>query len=404
MEFYFKAKNDRGQTIEGQREAVDRFTLAREMREEGLIILSAIPADKRKKFSWQKINLMFGRVKLREKIVFANNLSSMISAGLSLSRSLGVLERQTGNKYLAVVLKDVRERVESGDSLSKALSAYPHIFPEVFIAMVSAGEESGNLPGSLKVVSQQMTKSYELKKKIKGAMIYPAIIVCVIMAIAVLMMTFLVPTLTATFSEFEIELPLSTRVVIAVSDWLSANTLLAGLIFLMLLGVVIFAWRTRRGQQIWSYIVIRLPVIGPLARQFNAAVFMRTASALITSGVSMVETLKITERVIQNYYYKEALREAVEKVQTGIGLSAVIVAKGRLFPVLVGEMAMVGEETGNLPGMLMNGAEFFEDEVDQATKNLSTIIEPALMVLIGVAVGFFAISMIGPMYSLSSAI
>jgi len=404
MEFYFKAKNQNGQTIEGRREAVDRFTLARQMREEGLVLMSAMEASKRSKFSFQKINLMFGRVKLRDKIVFANNLSAMISAGLSLVRSIGVLERQTTNKYFKLVLKDLRERVESGDSLSSALSAYPNIFPEVFVAMVGAGEESGNLPGSLKVVSQQMTKSYELRRKIKGAMIYPIIIVCVIMAIAVLMMTFLVPTLTATFSEFEIDLPISTRIVIFISDWLSNNLLVFGLSVLLAGGSFVGLWRTKKGQRAWSYVVLHLPVIGPLAKQVNAAILMRTISALITSGVSMVETLKITERVLQNDYYKEALKEAIEKVQKGVGLSAVIEAKGNLFPVLVGEMAMVGEETGNLPEMLMNGALFFEEEVDQATKNLSTIVEPALMVLIGLAVGFFAISMIGPMYSLSSAI
>lgn len=405
MKFHYKVKKDSGEIVEGVREADDRFVLARQMKDEGYFVIAtqALARDE-KKISWQKINNIFGRVSLREKIVFASNLSAMISAGLSLIRSLNVMERQTTNRYLKLVLKSIGEKVTAGESLSAALREHQRIFPEVFVAMVSAGEESGNLPNSLKVVSEQMSKSYELRRKIKGAMIYPAVIIVVIVVIAILMMIFLVPTLTETFRELEVDLPLSTRMVIFVSDFLSNNIILT---IVGILGIVLFfIWygRTKLGRQSGHYLLLHLPVFGVLTKKVNAAIVMRTISSLVSSGVSMLETLKITERVVQNVYYKKLIKQATEEVQKGIGLSVVFGAKDGLFPVLVSEMALVGEETGNLPEMLMNGARFFEDEVDQVTKNLSTIIEPVLMVLIGIAVGFFAISMIGPMYSLSEVI
>ena len=218
------------------------------------------------------------------------------------------------------------------------------------------------------------------------------------------MMIFLIPTLTATFKELNVELPFSTKVVIAVSDFFVLHGLVSALI--LVISVIVLIWFTRlpTGRRWLHNLVLHLPVIGYLAKEFNAAVIMRTTSALITAGVSMIETLRITDRVVQNVYYKKVMVEAVEKVQKGIALSAVLQAHEKLFPVLASEMVLVGEETGDLPGMLMAGAVFFEDEVDQATKNLSTIIEPVLMIFIGLAVGFFAISMIGPLYSLSDAI
>ena len=405
MKFHYKVKKSTGEVVEGVRQADDRFALARQMKDEGFFVVSTKPlGGNEKKISWQKINNIFGRVSLREKIVFASNLSSMISAGLSLIRSLNVMERQTTNRYLKLILQAIGEKVTAGESLSVALAGYRRIFPEVFVAMVSAGEESGNLPNSLKVVSEQMSKSYELRRKIKGAMIYPAVIIVVIIVIAILMMIFLVPTLTDTFKELGVDLPFSTKIIIFISDFLSNNifTTIVGI-----LGIILFlVWygRTRSGRQLGHYLLLHLPFLAGITKKVNSAIIMRTISSLVSSGVSMVETLKITERVVQNIYYKKVIKEAIKEVQKGVGLSVVFNSQKRLFPVLVSEMTLVGEETGNLPEMLMNGARFFEEEVDQVTKNLSTIIEPVLMVLIGIAVGFFAISMIGPMYSLSDAI
>jgi type IV pilus assembly protein PilC len=344
------------------------------------------------------------RVKMKDKVVFAGSLSAMLGSGLSLGRALAVLQRQVRNKRLQTVISDISSRINSGGTLSSALAANTDVFPPVFIAMVGAGEESGKLPESLEIVRAQMAKAYDLRRKVKGAMIYPAVILVVIIAIAVLMMIFLVPTLTSLFRELHVELPLSTRIVIAISDFLSHHT------FLFLGGLLVFVVimiqfvRSHFGSRLVTRVALRLPGLGTIIKNLNAGVTMRTLSSLISSGVSMLEALAITQKVIQNPFYQAILAEAAIGVEKGAPLSETFHKHENLYPILVGEMTEVGEETGNLPGMLLKGAAFFEDEVDQATKNLSTIIEPALMVLIGVCVGFFAVSMLGPMYSLSDAI
>jgi type IV pilus assembly protein PilC len=397
----FKAKKISGIDVEGEREAPDKFALARELRAEGLTLVAVHEQVSTKDTKWFTFTTSVG---LKHKIVFANNLGAMITAGLSLSRALSIMERQTGHKYFKKVLSAISEKISKGDSLYDALSSFPDVFPPVFTAMVHAGEESGKLPQSLKVVSDQLSKAYELRRKLKGAMIYPTIIVTLIVIIAALMMIFLVPTLTATFKELGVELPLSTRLVIGVSEFLNHHILLAILGVLVSVTAVVGGLRTKSGGRLFDTILLRLPVIGNIVRAANSAVTMRTIASLVVSGVSMIESLKITERVLQNSYYKEVMAKAADSIQQGVNLSTIFKQEGKLYPLLVGEMAEVGEETGNLSQMLTNGAEFYEAEVDQATKNLSTIIEPALMVFIGIAVGFFALSMIGPMYSLSDAI
>lgn len=400
--FSYKAKSVNGEEVAGVAEATDRFALAREMRSKDLTLISATPVFE-KKDGRRSLLSWFQSVKLKDKIIFASSLSSMITAGLSLARALAVIEKQTTAKYFKGVVGALGEKIKSGESFSAALGAFPQVFPPVFVAMAAAGEESGNLPGALQVVGDQMQKSYDLKRKVRGAMIYPAIIVCVIIAIGILMMIFLVPNITALFKELNAELPLSTRVVMAVSDFLVNHSLifLGGLLILIIATVKLL--KTRAGRRLVATITLRLPVISKIAKEMNSAVTMRTLSSLLSSGVAMVEAISITRKVIQNPHYQDALDKAVADIPKGKVISSFFGEHEDLYPVLVAELAEVGEETGNLTGMLLKGATLYEEEVNQATKNLSTIIEPALMVLIGLAVGFFAVSMIGPIYSLSNA-
>lgn len=404
MEFNYKARTLAGKEVNGVLSATDKFAVAKALRAKGLTVVHTEAKVKKSKFSLDSINKLLGGVKLREKIMFADNLSAMISAGLSLARSLSVIERQTKNVYFKTIIKELIEKINGGQSFSSTLSGYPKVFPPVFTSMVASGEESGNLPKSLQTVSEQFKKTYELKRKVKGAMIYPAIIVSAIIIIGVLMMVFLVPTLTQTFEDLGVDLPLSTKIVVGTSSFLVNNLLLVGLLAAAVIALTVVFLKSERGHRFWSWFVLKLPVIGNIVREVNSAVVMRTVSSLITSGVSMIETIEITKKVVQNVYYQEALEEAHKKIQTGIGLAEIFQKYENIFPVFVIEMTMVGEETGNLPKMLLSAAEFYEEEVDQATKNLSTIIEPVLMLVIGLAVGIFAVSVIGPIYSLTDAI
>lgn len=402
MKFHYRARNKDNEETEGEREASDRFSLAREMRAEGLTVVSAKPesvssSGRARLKHW----LAFSRVKIKDKIVFASNLSAMVAAGLSLSRALAVMERQSGSRRFRQVISELAAKIRAGAGLSQALAAFPDVFPPVFIAMVASGEESGKLPQSLDIVTEQLTKNYDLRRRVRGAMIYPAIIVIVIVLIGILMMIFLVPNLTAVFKELGAELPLSTRLVIATSNFLSQHTLIFLLSLLTLIGAVVGYFRTGLGRVSAAWLWLHLPLIAPLTKQVNSAATMRTLSSLISSGVGMVEALAITRRVVQNHYYQLVIEAAGAKVEKGQTLSSVFKDNEHLYPVLVGEMTEVGEETGKLADMLLRGAAFYEEEVNQATKNLSTVIEPVLMIVIGLAVGFFAVSMIGPIYSLS---
>lgn len=403
MKLNYRATDPSGHVAEGTRESPDRFTLNEELRLEGLTLLSAEPAKVPSRLA-ARVGGLFGRVSAHEKIIFGRSLGAMIEAGLPLSRAIAVMERQSRNPTMKKVLLEVGEAVRRGDPLSKALAARPDIFPPIFVSMVGAGEESGKLREALDVVSSQLEKAYQLSKKVKGAMVYPGVIIGIMLAVAVLLFVFVVPTLTKIFIELNVELPATTRAVIWLSDTLRGNSL-------ALLGLVIggpiaatYFLRSRAGRATSDWAALHLPGVSAIAKEVNAARTARTLGSLLSAGVSYLEATRITGDVLQNGYYKEVMRRVQSQVEKGQPISKVFIEAENLYPPFVGEMVSVGEETGEISKMLEKVAAFYEDEVDQKTKNISTIIEPALMVVVGVGVGIFAVSMISPMYSLVNAI
>ena len=404
MLFIIRGKNIDGSEFEETREGVDRFSVARAAKKEGIVVVSVVPlADTMagKLFSGKNL---FKRVSLHERIVFANNLGAMIVAGLPLSRALSIFERQTRNTYFKTIITEVRRTVDQGGTLSEGLALYPKVFSRVFVSMVAAGEESGTLPEALSIVGIQLGKTYGLRKKVSGALMYPAIILLAMVIISIFMMIYVVPSLSASFAEFGAQLPISTQLVIGTSNFLAAHTALA--LFSMFLSALTFVLliRTARGIRIVHFLTLRVPAISTLVKQTNTATLARTLASLVSAGVDLIEALTITARVVPNSYYSDSLIDAAGIVEKGFPLSGIFNTDTKLYPVLLGAMSEVGEETGKLSEMLMNTALFYEEEVDSATKNLSTIIEPVLMLVIGGAVGFFAVSMIQPMYSITQSI
>lgn len=397
--YNYTAKNHEGNTYQSAFDAKSKIELYAHIREEGGTLLSVKPA-KGKGGGMDFINNLFGNIKTHEKITIARNLGSMITAGLPVTRALQVMGKQSKNKKLKQLLTDLENDVSKGETLSDAMKKYPKVFSSLFVSMVKAGEESGNLASSLDVVASQMDKSYALTRKVKGALIYPGVIFTAMIAIAILMLIYMVPTLTATFEGIGATLPLSTRIIIASSKFLVDHTL----IFLGSMGLFIFAilafLRSAPGKRAFDVISLKIPVIGPLIKEVQSARTARTLSSLLTSGVNIVVAINVTIDVLQNHLYKKALETARDAITKGEPMSGVFNANENLYPVFVGEMVAVGEETGKISEMLLGVANFYEEEVDQKTKDLSTIIEPVLMIIIGAGVGVFAISMLAPTYSL----
>lgn len=404
MKFHVTLKKEDGKEETREIEAESRFAIYGEAEKEGATVLSVEEGSKGSILG--KINkIKFGSgVKTEERITFTKNLSAMLSAGLPLSRALAVIEKQTKNKNLKAIVENLEEDVKKGTSFYEALAKHPKIFSKLFISMTKAGEESGKLSDALHIVAQQMERSYALQKKIKGAMIYPVIILMAIVVIGVLMMIYVVPTLSNTFKELHVALPTATRIIITGSDFMSSHVALVfGMLIVVFGGIYAFV-KSKFGSKIILYVSLYVPAIGELVRETMGARAARSLSSLLTSGVEMLTALSIAEEVVGDNIFGKVLAEAGVRVRKGEALSAAFIDHPKLYPPFISDMIAVGEETGKVSEMLEQIAEYYETDVQDKTKDLSTIIEPILMLVIGVAVGVFALAMITPIYSLSSKI
>jgi type IV pilus assembly protein PilC len=327
----------------------------------------------------------------------------MLSAGLSISRALSVIERQSSNKQLQKIIHSLSENIKNGSSFYEALANYPKVFPEIFVAMARAGEESGSLSDSLSIVGLQMERSEQLVSKVKGAMMYPSIVIIAVGIVGILMLIYVVPTLTNTFKSLGVQVPLATRIIVAISDFMVANvTLVFGTVVALVIGGIYFA-KSKIGSAFIVSCSLHIPVIGDLVRETYSARAARTLSSLLSSGVPVLNSLSITKAVVHTSSFARVIEEAEVCVKKGEPLSKPFAKNTKLYPILMSEMLAVGEETGKVAPMLKQIAEFYEQDVAEKTKDLSTIIEPLLILLIGSFAGVFAVSMIAPIYSLSSA-
>ncbi|USN87372.1 MAG: type II secretion system F family protein [Candidatus Nomurabacteria bacterium] len=405
--FKYTGEDEEGKNVTETVTADDRYAVYDIARQAGHKVASIEEESSLKLvrlLNIEKINYLLSRVSADELVMVTRNLGSMITAGLTLTRSLSVIQRQTDNPRLKGTIAVLVEKINNGDQFNAALKEFPETFNDMYVAMVRAGEESGRLAEALQTLAIQMERSSSLKKRIKSAMIYPAIVISIMVVIGILMMIYVMPTLLSVFENGDMELPASTKFFIALSNFINNNILLTigGLIGLVA-GVIYFL-RTKIGRKIFSWTVVRLPLIGTMAKEANSAQTARTLASLLDSGVDVVQSLEITTDVIQNVYYKKVIKQARDSVEKGSALSDTFIEHSELYPILVGEMILVGEETGKISGMMGELAVFYEGEVERKTKDMSTIIEPLLMVVIGASVGFFALAVISPIYSISDGL
>ena len=343
----------------------------------------------------------FKRISLVEKLLFTRNLGVMIGAGLPLGRALEILAVQTDSVKFRGILENVNKNVQAGKYFADALAEYPNTFNELFINMVRVGETAGNLEEVLKILGRQMKREHFLISRIKSALMYPTIIIIAMILVGSIMMVTIVPKLAETFKDLNVELPATTRAVIFFSETLASYWYLYIIIIAAFVYFIyFFTKKTTAGKHLMDYIALHIPYFKNIVKKFNGARFARTFSSLVESGVPIVTSLEITSRTLGNHYYAQSLMNAAREVEKGKPLNEPLSLDPNLYAHLAIEMVAVGEETGTLSKILHRLALFYEEEVDNITKGLSAIIEPILVIIIGVFVGFFAVSMIQPMYSI----
>jgi len=398
--YVFKAMDLAGVKARGELEADSKQAVSDQLKQRGLIVLEI--ADKRAS-SDIKLPLQ-NTVKAGELAVFSRQLATMITSGMSILRSLYVLEWQTENKFLKETIVAVRKDVEAGLSMSDALARHPKVFSPLFVAMTQAGEAGGVLEDALLRVADQLEKDASLRRQIRSAMIYPALVVTFAIGVMMALVAFLVPVFEGVFKQFGGELPSITKVSVFLSH---AVTGYWWLIFL-LTGGSIFAfikWKgSSWGRPQWDHFRLRIPMkIGAIVQQVAVARWSRTLSSLTSAGVPLLQALDITGRTGGNVAVEEAMDGVIASVKRG-GTIAAPLAQAPIFPVMVTHMVGVGEETGELDTMLDKVAEFYEDQVEASVKALTSILEPIMIIVIGGIVGFIVISMYLPLFTVYNQI
>jgi type IV pilus assembly protein PilC len=401
MEFTYTAITKDGHKESASIQAPNLATAGHLLKEQGLLPTHIEEQSKTSSFDLFKF---FTRISLDEKISFIENLSVMLKAGISISRCMQILVKQTKNRKMQVIVSDIYNQVEQGKGLSEALEKYPAIFPNIIVSMIKVGEVSGNLDKSLEYLSIQLHREADLKGKVKGAMIYPSVIVSAMVIIGILMSIFVLPNLTSTFKQFGGSLPFTTKIVIGFADFMAGHAVLVIVGFIgLVVGAVAF-FKTYTGKKSLNIFTLHFMIINTIVKKINLARFARILSSLLKSGIPIVQALDVAGDSLDNILYKDLITQASLDVKVGKPLADSLGKNALLFPVLVVQMIQVGEESGTVQEILEQLAVHYEEEVDNTLKNLSSIIEPLLLLIIGGVVGFLAMALIAPIYSISQTI
>ena len=343
------------------------------------------------------------KVSYRDLALFCHQFSSINKAGVSVVEAFGMLADQTENVALQDAINAVHSDIAKGETLAKSMKRQGGVFPEMLCNMVEAGEASGSLDKSFDRMSIQFEKDAELTQAVKKAVTYPIVLIVVMIGVLVAMMVFVVPTFMNMFADLDVEMPASTMVLVHVSDFLVAWWWL----LLIITVAVIFGWKayaaTDSGKEVTSALAIKIPILGPIKTKSACARLGRTLCTLLAAGVPMVDAIDLTGRSMENLLYKRAMKEAKEQVLRGVPLSRPLQTCG-LFPPMVVHMVAIGEETGNIESMLENVANYYEEDVQLATQQMMTLLEPAIIIVMAVVVGYMAVAIFSPMFTLYDAL
>lgn len=397
--YKYKTFDRNKKTIEGMIDAIGKDDAEEALREKGLSVVSISEVSKSK----SKINIDFlNRIKVKDIVIFSRQFSVLISANVSMVQALKILIDQTENINLKMVISEVADEVDAGSSLSETLGKHPKVFSNFYVSVIRSGETSGKLDEVLSYLADEMEKDYDMMNKIRGAMIYPAFVLCSLIVVGIVMMIFVVPKLTAILTESGAELPITTKILISSSGvmskyWLALIIAAGALIFS-------FRWYTGRpnGRRQLDYIKLKLPIFGRLFKLIYLVRFTRSMNTLIVGGVTIDSSLKVASEVVGNKIYKELIEKTIKEVEDGNSISSVFI-KSDVIPKMVSQMLNIGEKTGKMDVILEKITNFYGREISNMVSNLMILMEPLIMVVMGAAVGIMVAAVILPMYNLASS-
>ncbi len=397
----YKAKTITGQQVSGIVEAVSLDAAAELMKDKQLVILEL--TERKKKITLQVPLGFLNRISNRERVIFARQLSVMISTAVPIVQALRILIKQTKSVAFKIIISEISDDVDGGAKLSEALSRYPQVFSEFFVHMIRSGETTGKLDETLNYLADQEEKDYDLRSRIKGALLYPAFVLAAMFIVGFLMMIFVIPRLTSILTESGVELPFTTKILISSSEFLQGYWWLV----ILLLIALSFLFRTVRrsefGRRRIDQITLRLPIFGEIFKKIYLTRLTRSFSTLIAGGLPITQSLEIVADVVGNQVYRDITRQTIRVVEDGDSI-ATLYARSRDVPAMLSQMMSVGETTGKLDTILGRLSDFYALEVDNSVRNLVSLLEPFVFLVLGVGVAILVTAILLPMYSLSSAL
>lgn len=400
MLYTYKAKNKEGQTIEGTVDAPTKNEAIKMLSNEGLILLSVQSGSGK---NLANINISFlQRITVKDLVMFSRQLAVMSSATLPIVQALRILSDQTENMKFQGIIDAIADDVDGGEKLSNSLEKYPKVFSDFFVAMVRSGETSGKLDKVLNYLADEQEKDYALMSKIKGAMIYPAFILVALGGVGIIMMVFVVPKMTSILQETGGELPTPTKILIGASSFLSGMGGVLLLIGIIILGIILkIILKKEKPKHYFDYFKLKLPIFGRLFQRIYLVRFTRSMATLIEGGVPLPKCLEIVADVVGNAYYKDVILNTQKDVEDGNPIATRFLETKEI-PKMISHMLSVGEKTGRIAEVLNKMTNFYAREVEALVANLISLIEPMIMILMGVAVGIMVAAVIMPMYNMAS--
>lgn len=398
--YKYRARTMDGELLSGIVEAPGESEAAELLGERALVVLSLVTARVK---TFKGLNINIGGVNQKDLVIFSRQLAVMISATIPIVQALRILSQQTSNPVFTDKVTEMANDVDGGMKLSDAMAKHHKIFSNFFVAMIKSGETSGRLEEVLEYLADQMEKDYDLVARIKGAMIYPVLILVGMVAISILMMVYILPKLTPMLKESGAELPAVTNWLIAISDFFVGYWYYVLFIVLVLIGIFVFWTKTKSGKIVWDAVKIKMPIFGNLFRKIYLVRFTRSLHTLIKGGVPIASALRITAEVVDNKAYYDLIMRTVAEVEAGNSISTLF-AKSPLVPKMLSQMMIVGERTGRIDTILERLSEFYSREINNLVGNLTTLIEPLILVIMGVGVAGIVAAIMLPMYKVAQNI